>query len=191
MIAQEYNRTFDLKEAVIIDAEMDRVRQAQAGNSGAFADLCKENSCRLYALCLRMLADKELAKELVQDAIVRAWQMIGTYRGESPFSAWIHRIAVNAVLDHFRAKRRLSLRVEFTDDLESLERNDHFPETETTIDLEDAIAALPAQARSVLILHDIEGYRHEEIAAMMDIAPGTSKAHLHRARALLKEMLQR
>jgi RNA polymerase sigma-70 factor (ECF subfamily) len=114
------------------------------------------------------------------------WLKLGDFRGESPFSAWIHRIAINTVLDRLRSEKRRNARVEFSNDADAGE--DDAPQK--YIDLEDAIASLPPQSRAVLILHDIEGYRHEEIGTMIGIAAGTSKAHLHRARTLLKERLQ-
>ena len=117
--------------------------------------------------------------------------MLGSYRGESPLSAWIHRIAVNAALDYLRARNRLTKRVEFTDNLEAFEKPDLSSPRETKMDMEQALAALPPQARAVIVLHDIEGYSHNEISGMLGIAAGTSKARLHAARRLLKEELGR
>ena len=171
--------------------DLDLVRCAQAGDRRAFIRLYRENAGHVYAVCLRMVVDKASAKDVTQDTVVRAWQMLVTYRGDSPFSAWIHRIAVNASLDHLRSRRRLSARVEFSSDLEIYEAEDRSKPTEVSFDLDEAIALLPTNARAVLVLHDIEGYTHEEIGSMMSIASGTSKAQLHRARQLLKEGLKR
>jgi RNA polymerase sigma-70 factor (ECF subfamily) len=115
--------------------------------------------------------------------------MLASYRGESPLSAWIHRIAVNVSLDYLRSRKRLNKWMEFTDDPGSFENVDPTSSPETHLDLEQAIGMLPPQARTVLVLHDIEGYSHDEISEMLGIAAGTSKAHLHSARRLLKEVL--
>ncbi len=165
------------------------VERAQGGDETAFIQLCQENAGHIYAVCLRMLAHPDRAKELAQEAAIRAWQMLDSFRGESAFAGWIHRIAVNAVLDHLRSEKRLSARVHFTDDIELYDCEGQSVSPEDSIDLESAIASLPLQTRTVIVLHDIEGYTHEEIASMLGIAPGTSKAQLHRARMLLKERL--
>jgi RNA polymerase sigma-70 factor (ECF subfamily) len=167
----------------------DLVDRAKGGDNRAFMFLCKENAGHIYAVCLRMLADPNMAKELTQVTLIRAWEMIGTFRGESPFGAWIHRIAVNAVLDHIKHERRRSSHVSTTDAIESYNYPSATVSFDEHIDLEQAIALLPPQARAVIVLHDIEGYSHEEIGAMLGIAPGTSKAHLNRARFILKERL--
>lgn len=165
------------------------LRQAQAGNSRAFIQLCEDHTGHVYAVCLRMLANAGLAKELAQETIVKAWQRLNSFRGESPFGAWIHRIAINTVLDYMRVEKRLAARVEFTNELEPFDSEDSTGPVELAVDLEDALAALPQQARAVLLLHDHEGYSHGEIGTMLGIATGTSKAQLHRARTLLKKVL--
>ncbi len=127
--------------------------------------------------------------ELTQDVFVRCWERIGTFRGDSRFGTWLHRVAVNVVLEHTRSRNRREARVEPTGDPEILggaarERSD-----EVRMDLERAVRQLPPKARAVFILHDIEGYRHREIADMTGSAPGTMRAQLHRARRLLMEAL--
>jgi len=167
------------------------VRRAVSGDSEAFLDLYQQNLPRIYAVCLRIVASREQAEEVTQQALIRTWEMLGSYRGESPLSAWIHRIDVNAALDYLRARNRLSKRVEFTDNLEEFEKPDLSSPRENQMDMEQALATLPPQARAVVVLHDIEGYSHNEISGMLGIAAGTSKAHLHAARRLLKEELGR
>jgi RNA polymerase sigma-70 factor (ECF subfamily) len=166
------------------------VQRAQAGDAEAFRSLYDEHSGRVFALCFRMSGDRQQAEDLVQTVFIRVWERLETFRGESAFSTWLHRLAVNEVLGARRSSGRRERRVVATDDPESLEpvkvtRTPHPP-----LELEHAIAELPDGARSVFVLHDIEGYQHEEIAGMMGIAPGTSKAQLHRARRLLREALQ-
>ena len=167
------------------------VLRAQAGDTGAFEALYRAHVGRVYAVCIRMVADEVRAAELTQDTFVRAWQRLGSFRGESAFSSWLHRVAVNVVLVALRAERRRTARVQATDNLDPFDGPGSSPAPGATMDLEEAIAALPPKARNVLVLHDVEGYRHHEIADMMGIATGTSKAHLHRARRLLKSFLNR
>jgi RNA polymerase sigma factor (sigma-70 family) len=169
--------------------QLDLVERAKAGDNRAFMQLCKENAGHIYAICLRMLADPDKAQELTQVTLIRAWEMLGTFRRESPFGGWVHRIAVNAVLDHIRSERRRSSHVSSTDMIASYDSPADTYLSDEHIDLEQAIALLPPQARAVIVLHDIEGYSHEEIGSMLGIAPGTSKAHLNRARSILKERL--
>jgi RNA polymerase sigma-70 factor (ECF subfamily) len=163
------------------------VIRAQGGDEGAFAELYRANVGRVYAVCLRITANTQRAEEFTQETFVRAWEMLGHFRGESAFATWLHRIAVNTALMVIRADRRRNARVEVDEqaDPPGLPDDPH-----SRMDLERAIATLPPQARAVFVLHDIEGYRHEEIAEAMDIASGTSKSQLHRARKLLKEELQ-
>lgn len=165
------------------------VRRAQAGDPAAFERLYRQEVGHVYAVCLRMAANTREAETLTQDTFVRAWRHLDSFRGESAFSTWLHRIAVNVVLGAQRSARRREARVRSTDDLAPYDAPATHPGPEARMDLEKSIAALPEQARAVLVLHDIEGYKHAEIGAMMGIAPGTSKAHLHRARTLLKATL--
>lgn len=167
------------------------VRRAQNGDRAAFEQIYRENVGRVYAICLRIVVNSTRAQELTQDVFVRAWQMIGTFRGESAFSSWLYRLAVNVVLVDLRSKRRRTARVMVTDDLAVYDKGQNLAAPGTTIDLERAIAALPEQARAVFVLHDVEGYQHGEIAALTGMAEGTSKAQLHRARRLLREALEK
>ena len=172
------------------DAEPDLVRRAQQRDTHAFASLYRAHVGRVYALCLRMTADTSLAEDLTQQAFIGAWQKLPDFRGESAFGSWLHRLAVNTVLMAFRARSRLSARVLFTDEPAALETPPIARSPGARLDLEQAIAALPPQARAILVLHDVEGWKHHEIAAQLGLATGTSKAQLHRARNLLKEALR-
>ena len=170
----------------------DLIRRAQQGDRTAFEALYRAHAGRVYALCLRLTADRALAEERTQDAFVRAWERLATFRGESAFSSWLHRLTVNEVLLGRRAERRREQRVVTSDDPAALERpGGADPSPGSALDLERAVAALPAGAREVFVLHDVEGYRHEEIAELTGIAVGTSKAQLFRARRLLREALNR
>lgn len=169
----------------------DLVREAQRGDQAAFRELYRQHGGRVYALCLRLTADAGQAEELTQDVFVRAWEKLASFRGESAFSSWLHRLAVNVVLTGRRAERRRWMRVMPMDEPASVERPDREMSPGLGLDLERAIAALPAGAREVFVLYDIEGYRHAEIAELVGIAVGTSKAQLFRARRLLREALDR
>lgn len=164
------------------------VRLAQAGDPAAFGELYRAHVGRIHALCLRLEGDDVRAAELTQDVFVRAWRRIRTYRGESAFGTWLHRIGINTVLGDRRSAFRRSRHLMLTDNLEHLEHATP-PVGTLRMDLEAAIARLPAGARTVFVLHDIEGYTHDEIASAAGIAAGTSKAQLFRARRLLREML--
>ncbi len=170
----------------------DLIRRAQQGDHAAFEALYRAHVGRVYALCLRLTADAAQAEERTQDAFVRAWQRLSTFRGDSAFATWLYRLTVNAVLLARRAERRRTDRVVAHDDPAALERpTERSSGPGTGLDLERAVAGLPAGAREVFVLHDVEGYRHEEIAELTGVAVGTSKAQLFRARRLLREALNR
>jgi len=153
-------------------------RRARDGDTNAYEVLYRLHVGRVYAVCLRLSGDSVRAKEMAQEAFVQA-------------SPWLHRITANVALMGLRRRGRLWAREAGSETLEALApvRGGGAEPVGERIDLERAIARLPQQARSVLVLHDIEGYRHEEIAALLRIAAGTSKAHLHRARRALREVL--
>lgn len=166
------------------------VARARAGDGASFEQLYRRHVGRVYALCWRFAGgDEALAAELTQDAFVRAWQKLALFRGDSAFGTWLYRLVVNHVLSE---RRRLVRRRAVERPLEAngfVREASVRPRDGLDRDLEAAIARLPERARTVLILHDIEGYQHKEIAALAGMAVGTSKAQLHRARQLLKEWL--
>ncbi len=164
------------------------VERAQDGDLGAFEELYRLHRGRVYALCLRMSGDAGEAEELTQDAFVRAWEKLDGFRGASAFSSWLHRLTVNVVLGRWRARGRHRERVVSIHDA-GLEDPQHDPKPRLALDLESAIAGLPAGARTVFVLHDVEGYRHRDIAELTGLAVGTSKTQLHRARKLLRKAL--
>ena len=136
-----------------------------------------------------MLSDDE-ADEAVQDVFVRAWEKLGTFRGEAAFGTWLHRLAINVILG--RRERRGIQRQRYLEDDGVLETvAGRRAALETSMDMETAIAQLPDGARQIFVLHDVEGYRHEEIAEMLGLATGTSKSQLHRARMALRQHLDR
>jgi RNA polymerase sigma-70 factor (ECF subfamily) len=136
-----------------------------------------------------MCGDAHLAEELTQESYLRAWQKLTTFRGDSLFATWLHRIAVNVVLGHHRSRLRRDERPTEDGELEAILAARPSRDTGAAVDLERAIARLPERARIVFVLHDVEGFRHREIASMAGMAEGTSKAQLSRARQLLRKAL--
>jgi RNA polymerase sigma-70 factor, ECF subfamily len=169
------------------------LERARRGDVDAFELLYRQHAGRVYALCLRLAADPVVARELTQDTFVRAWEALPRFRADASITTWLHRIAVNAMLERNRGERRRTARVSLADDDED---GDALvsgvvlaPDVATAIDLERAIGALPPGVRRAFVLHDVEGYTHEEIATMTGLAAGTLRAQLHRARQLLKRAL--
>jgi len=172
----------------LLDGE-DLVGRAAGGDVEAFEELYRENIGRVYMLCLRMCGDPSYAEELAQEAFVRAWQKLGSFRGASAFSTWLYRVTINVVLGDRRSAARREARVRSVGDDLPVDLTASDPSPGETLDLERSIAALPEGARTVFVLHDVEGYRHREIADLTGLAVGTSKAQLHRARKLLRKAL--
>jgi RNA polymerase sigma-70 factor (ECF subfamily) len=171
------------------DATLELVRRAQAGDRAAFDQIYHLTIGRVYAVCLRMSEDRETAERLTQDAFIRAWKSLSSFRGDSAFTSWLHRLTVNVVLEDRRTDGRRNARVENVADISVFDRGTQPAMVGDRIDLERAVARLPKGARTVLVLFDIEGYSQEEIARLTGTAVGTVKAQLHRARRLLREML--
>jgi len=165
------------------------LERAQSGDREAFEQIYRQQVGRIHALCLRLTGDTALAEELTQEAFIRAWRKLHLFEGRSALSTWLHRLTVNVVMTERRVhapRRRRQLPLEAAHSEQLIDRRGT---RGVGLDLERAIAALPARARSVFVLHDVEGYGHAEIAELAKMAVGTSKAHLHRARALLRKAL--
>jgi RNA polymerase sigma-70 factor (ECF subfamily) len=136
-----------------------------------------------------MVGQEREARDLVQDVFVRAWEKLGSFRGQSALATWIHRLAVNVVLNHLRATKRDALRLIDDADDAAFGGSSPSPSLDAGMDIDWAVAQLPAGARTVFVLHDVHGYSHEEIAAMTGIAAGTARAQLWRARRTLTKLL--
>ena len=168
------------------------VALAAGGDRQAFERLYRRHVDRIFSLCTRMVGDRTRAEELTQDAFVRAWERLGQFRGESAFGTWLHRLAVNVVLnDRQTESRRRGRHDDSVEDVDTVAHGDvrPAPAPGLSIDLERAIAGLPPGARKVFVLHDVEGYTHDEIGGMLGVTAGGCKAQLHRARLLLREAL--
>ena len=170
-------------------ADADDAVLAAAGDAGAFERLYHRHVPRVHSLARRMIGS-ELADEITQDVFVRAWEKLGSFRGEAAFGTWLHRVAINVILGR---RKQLGVRRErFVDGDGVVDRLPSRPKgAETAIDFETAIERLPDGAQQVFVLHDVEGYKHGEIAEMLGISSGTSKSQLHRARMILREHLDR
>lgn len=167
--------------------ETSDVALAARGDARAFARLYEEHKGRVMALARRM-AGAERAGELTQDVFVRAWSKLGTFRGDAKFSTWLHRLAVNLIIS--RRSSWATERARFLDADDTLETLAAKPSgRELGLDFEKAIDLLPDGARTVFVLHDVEGWKHEEIARTLGVTSGTTKAQLHRARMLLRRTL--
>lgn len=168
-------------------------QMAGTGNLQAFEMIYQRYHRRTYSLCLRMTNSQTEAEDLTQEVFIQLFRKIGSFRGDSAFSTWLHRLTVNQVLMHFR--RRSVKNEKTSDDGEVPEQTVHGtanPNKMPVIDriaLKNAIAELPNGYRNVFVLHDVEGYEHEEVARMMGISIGTSKSQLHKARLKLRGLL--
>lgn len=172
------------------DGDHALARAAAAGDTIAFEALYRRHAARVHGVVLRLAGWQHArAEDLVQDAFVRAWQALPGWRGDAAFGTWLHRLAVNVALMDLRARRsRPVLDGDDDDALDALPAADGQGPA-LALDLERAVASLPPRARAVLVLHDVEGWTHGEIAAALDMAEGSSKSQLHRARGLLRAKL--
>jgi len=187
------SKVIDAKKLFAPTQEQEWIAQAKQGSQTAFHQLYEIHHRQIYALCWRMLADKDSAEDVCQEVFVVLWQKINNFRGESKFSTWLHSVASNVVLTHLRKQKNWLQRVFSIEQQPS-----HTLPDEAAVSLDDSsgleeldrhIAKLPERARLVFVLFAVEGYRHEEIARMLSMAVGSSKSQYHRAKALLKESL--
>ena len=178
------SKVIDAQSLFAVDQEQEWITRAKQGDQKAFHCLYKQYHRRIYALCWRMLADKESAEDVCQEVFVQLWQKIGNFRGESKFSTWLHSVATNIVLGHLRKHKNWLQRVFSIEDQTVQDIAIDMPELP---ELDKQIMKLPERARLVFVLFAVEGYRHEEIANMLNMAVGSSKSQYHRAKGLLRE----
>jgi RNA polymerase sigma-70 factor (ECF subfamily) len=164
------------------------VALAAQGDVSAFERVYDAHLSRVHSLVRRMAGDRE-TDELTQDVFVRVWQNLRSFRGDSAFATWLHRLAVNVVIERFRTdsvrRKRIQEGEGLMDTLPSPARS-----RDLAMDFETALGQLPDGAREIFVLHDVEGYKHHEIATLLEISAGTSKAQLHRARMMLRKHLR-
>lgn len=164
------------------------VARAAAGDVRAFEDIYRTHLPRVHGLVRRMTGGRD-ADELTQDVFVRLWQKLGSFRGDSSFTTWLHRLAVNVVIERFRTDQTRRARMHDGEGIFDMLAAP--PQTrDIGMDFEAALEKLPDGAREIFVLHDVEGYKHHEIATLLEISAGTSKAQLHRARMMLRRHLK-
>lgn len=175
--------------------DIDLCRLASNGNIAAFEVLYERYHRRTYSLCLRMTSSQTEAEDLTQEVFIQLFRKVGSFRGDSAFSTWLHRLTVNQVLMHFRRRsvknERTTEEGELPEQMVAGSANPNKMQVVDRIALKNAIAELPNGYRNVFLLHDVEGFEHEEVARMMGISVGTSKSQLHKARLKLRGLLKR
>lgn len=183
---------------VRFDSDLNLVKRAQQGDADAFASLFHAHKARIYSVCLRMTNNTAEAEDLTQDAFMQVFRKLATFRGDSALSTWLYRIAVNTVLMHFRKKalRQVSLDEPYSQDAKVVRReygsrDDRLVGCVDRIALARAIKDLPDGYRTIFLLHEVEGYEHQEIAELLDCSVGNSKSQLHKAKLRIRELLGR
>jgi RNA polymerase sigma-70 factor (ECF subfamily) len=168
---------------------------ASKGNMAAFEEIYRRHHRRVYSICLRMLQNASEAEDLTQDVFIQLYRKIGSFRGDSAFTTWLHRMTVNQVLMHFRKRTvKFEKTTEEGDTPEQIVSGTANPEKMRIVDkiaLENAIEQLPAGYKNVFVLHDVEGFEHEEVARILGCSVGTSKSQLHKARLKLQKLLKK
>jgi RNA polymerase sigma-70 factor (ECF subfamily) len=180
------------------DSDLHLVERAQQGDSDAFGALFQRHKARIYSVCLRMTNNTAEAEDLTQDAFLQVFRKLSTFHGDSALSTWLYRIAVNTVLMHFRKKtlRQISLDEPMSQDAKTVRReygsrDDRLSGSVDRIALARAIAELPIGYRTIFLLHEVEGYEHQEIAELLHCSVGNSKSQLHKAKLRIREVLVR
>lgn len=178
------------------ETEKTVIGKARAGDLNAFSMLYDNYSQNVYSRCLRLTKDPDAAEDLRQDVFIQAWKKISNFRGDSRFSTWLHRVTTNTVFMHFRKKKRhpeespISRRINDQSSIEELLSSGP-PQLDNRLLLSQAVSDLRPGYRAVLMLHDVDGYKHDEIAQILGIPPGTSKSNLYRAHRQIRSRLKR
>ena len=169
-------------------------QKAAQNDMGAFEELYQRHNRRVYSLCLRMTGNVSEAEDLAQEVFIQLFRKIGSFRGESAFTTWLHRLTVNQVLMHFRRKGvRLEQVTEDGESPQQVVQGTENPSQMPVVDriaLDKAVSQLPPGYRAVFVLHDVEGHEHEEVARLLGCSVGTSKSQLHKARMKLRQLLR-
>ena len=193
----ELEKIADIKQIDNVNAASD-FELAQAASKGdmfSFEEIYQRHHRRVYAICLRMLQNAAEAEDLTQDVFIQLYRKIGSFRGDSAFTTWLHRLTVNQVLMHFRKRTvKFEKTTEEGETPVQIVGGTENPRKMPIVDkiaLESAIEQLPAGYKNVFVLHDIEGYEHEEVARILGCSVGTSKSQLHKARLKLRKLLQK
>jgi len=176
-------------------ADFELTRSAGKGDMAAFEEIYTRHHRRVYSICLRMLQNASEAEDLTQDVFIQLYRKIGSFRGDSAFTTWLHRMTVNQVLMHFRKRNvKFEKTTEEGDTPEQIVSGTANPERMRIVDkiaLDNAIEQLPNGYKNVFVLHDVEGFEHEEVARILGCSVGTSKSQLHKARLKLQKLLKK
>lgn len=176
-------------------SDLELARAAAAGDTAAFEKLYVQHHRRVYSLCLRMLGSDGQAEDLTQEVFLQVFRKLGSFRGDSAFTTWLHRLTVNQVLMHFRKRgvklEHTSEEGDFTNVVETPLQSTRRISMVDRLALEKAVGELPPGYRTVFVLHDVEGYDHEEISDILQVSVGTSKSQLHKARMRLRQLLSK
>ena len=183
-----YSQMMAISSTDVLADESALIQQAQRSNAQAFEALYRLHIDKVYGICLRMTGNVSEAEDCAQEAFIQAWNKLEKFRGESAFSTWLHRIAVNSVLGRMRKSKREQDRIMAV--MDSAPVTVLSADTGDMRDLSEAVDRLPRGARHVFVLHAVYGYSHDETGDMLGIAAGTSKAQLHRAKRLLAQQLK-
>ena len=190
--------TNEANSSARFSSDLHLIRRAQQGDSDAFATLFNTHKAKIYSVCLRMTNNTAEAEDLTQDAFLQVFRKLATFRGDSALSTWLYRIAVNTVLMHFRKKalRQISLDEPYSQDAKTVRReygsrDDRLVGCVDRIALARAITELPVGYRTIFLLHEVEGYEHQEIAELLKCSVGNSKSQLHKAKLRIREVLVR
>ena len=173
-------------------SEWDLIKAVQGGDKQAYNRLYQEYIGQVYGLCFRLTGEKMLAEDAAQEVFIQLWRKIDNFKGDSKFSTWLHTVTSNITISYIRKQKGWLQKVFNIEDYVAMNGGAGLPEAEessSSVDIESYVARLPERARLVFVLHAIEGYRHEEIATITNMAVGSSKAQLHRAKQLLKEWM--
>ena len=193
MLASEQANNVTVEATNIAVPDYELAQAAARGEMEAFEALYERHHRRVYSLCLRMLANVTEAEDMTQEVFIQVFRKIGSFRGDSAFTTWLHRLTVNQVLMHFRKRNvKLEHTTEEGELTNVVQAGSERPQAMPVVDriaLDAAIAQLPPGYRTVFVLHDVEGYEHEEVAEMLGCSPGTSKSQLHKARMKLRQLL--
>jgi RNA polymerase sigma-70 factor, ECF subfamily len=195
-VRKENQVSSDANMSLRSETDLDLVKRAQQGDTDAFASLFYSHKARIYSVCLRMTNNTAEAEDLTQDAFLQVFRKLDTFRGDSALSTWLYRIAVNTVLMHFRKKalKQVSLDEPYSQDAKLVRReygsrDGRLSGSVDRIALTRAIKELPDGYRTIFLLHEVEGYEHQEIAQLLDCSVGNSKSQLHKAKLRIRELL--
>jgi RNA polymerase sigma-70 factor (ECF subfamily) len=177
------------------ETDIELVKKSAQGNIAAFEQIYLRHHRRIYSLCLRMMANPVEAEDMMQEVFIQLYRKIGSFRGDSQFTTWLHRLTVNQVLMYFRRKNvkieKMTEDEEFPEQVILGTENPRKMQIVDKIAIDEAIEQLPTGYRTIFVLHDVEGFEHEEISKMLGLSVGTSKSQLHKARLKMRKLLQK